>query len=126
MTPRCRRITRLALAMLISAVVGACAPAEASSESAEGPVINVELSDFRFTPALIEVPADQRFTLALRNTGKMDHDLTIDALHLKVILKPGRPARRVLEPMPGGTSYAVVCSIMGHAQLGMVGKLLAR
>ena len=120
-------MTRLALVALLTITLAACTTAEAAAEGpTEGPHIRIELRDFSFAPAVIEVPADTRFTLELRNSGRMDHDLTIDGLHLKVILKPGRSAVRILGPLPSGATYDVVCTVIGHVQLGMVGRMVVR
>jgi uncharacterized cupredoxin-like copper-binding protein len=109
--------------MLISA---ACGSAEAASPSAVGQRIAVVLSDYAFSPAVIEAPADEQFTLDVRNAGRIEHDLTVEALRFKVVVRSGRSATRVLGPLPRGTTYVVVCTISGHREAGMVGKLVAR
>ena len=114
-----------ALALLMIATA-ACGSADAASTGDVGPRVAVVLSDYKFSPEVIEVPADEQFTLELRNAGKIEHDLTIDALRFKVIVRSGRSATRVLGPLSRGTTYDVVCSISGHKEAGMVGKLVAR
>lgn len=115
-----------ALLAIVAIVFGACASADAADTVAAGPRVVVELLDMKFAPALIEVPAGEAFTLEVRNAGKIEHDLTIDALHFKVIVKAGRSATRVLGPLPPALTYPVVCSIFGHKEAGMIGKLVTR
>ena len=120
-------MTRLALAVILTITLGACTAAEVAADGpTEGPRVRIELLEFSFAPAVIEVPADTRFTVEVRNSGRMDHDLTIDGLHLKVIVKPGRSAVRILGPLPRDAMYDVVCTLVGHVQLGMVGRLVVR
>lgn len=113
----------LALLMVTSL---ACGSAEAASTSAVGQRIAVVMSDYAFSPATIEVPADEQFTLDVRNGGRIEHDLAVEALRFKVVVRSGRSATRVLGPLPRGTTYTVVCSISGHKEAGMVGKLVVR
>lgn len=103
----------------------ACGEAEANSAT-DGPRVIVDMSDYRFTPTVIEAPADARFTIEVRNVGKIEHDLTIEALRFKVTVKSGRSATRVLGPFPRGARYDVLCSILGHKEMGMVGRLIVR
>ena len=114
-----------AILTVLALSLPACDEAEANS-STDGPRVIVELSDYRFAPAVIEAPADAPFTIEVRNVGKIEHDLTIDALRFKVIVKSRRSATRVLGPFPRGARYDVLCSILGHKEMGMVGKLIVR
>lgn len=120
------KVRRLfAILTVLALSLPACDEAEANS-STGGPRVIVEMSDYRFTPAVIEAPADAPFTIELRNVGRIEHDLTIDALRFKVIVKAGRSATRVVGPLTRGARYDVLCSILGHKQMGMVGSLIVR
>lgn len=112
----------LAIVALLAVALTACGGAAAPS----GPVVAVELTDFKFGPATIEIPADQKVTLELRNKGAVEHDITIDAIGLKAIVKPGQTATRALGPLKTGTTYDVYCSTAGHKESGMVGKLIVK
>ena len=118
------RLASLALAGLL--VLGLTACGGAASPTATGPKVTVEFSEFKFAPSNIEVPADQKVTLEMRNRGTVEHDITVDAIGLKAIVKPGQTATRVIGPFAAGTTYEVYCSVAGHKESGMTGKLIAK
>jgi uncharacterized cupredoxin-like copper-binding protein len=112
----------LGIVALLAIALTACGGTASSS----GPALTVELTDFKFGPATIEILADQKVTLELRNKGAVEHDLSIDAIGLKAIVKPGQTASRSIGPLKAGTTYDVYCSTAGHKESGMVGKLIVK
>ena len=108
--------------------------------------ITVEATDFAYNPASIIVPSGQLLTLTLKNTGKVEHDFVIDKINvtdveasdngpaehhqmhqpeydLHFFAKSGEIAVLEFTAMEPGT-YEIFCSIEGHKEAGMVGKLI--
>jgi len=117
------RTIALTLVALLAATLVACG---GGATTAAGPTVTVELSDFKFSPETVEVPAGQKVTLELRNKGSVEHDFTVEAIGLKAIVKAGQTATRVVGPFTAGTTYELVCTTAGHKESGMVGKLIVK
>jgi nitrite reductase (NO-forming) len=83
----------------------------------------VELVDFGIRPLEIRVKAGQPVNLALANRGRILHDLTIPALGFQSVVQPGqRTAVALTAPAPG--TYELYCSVPGHREAGMTGRLV--
>jgi uncharacterized cupredoxin-like copper-binding protein len=113
--------------------------ASCNARSAPASEIDVTLTNFQFSPGSFTVPAGKEIALNIKNSGEVIHNF--------VIMNPGKTAGPEfgdedlsdvywkLELPPGGDSstiftapekpgdYEIVCSIPGHIQAGMVGKL---
>lgn len=112
---------RLTAAILAGLVLAACSgPAEPQLTERR-----IEMSEFMFTPDAIEMAAGESVRLVLENTGVVEHDFTLDATGLKVVVNPGRSAERTLGPLEPGT-YEVHCSVAGHKEQGMTLTLEVR
>lgn len=71
----------------------------------------------------IELRAGEKATLELRNAGVVEHDFVVDAAKIKAVVQPGKTATRIIGPLNAGT-YEVYCSVPGHREAGMKGKLI--
>lgn len=118
------RSIALAIVTLSAIALAACGGGGAATTPA-GPAVAVELSDFKFAPSTIEIPADQKVTLELKNKGSVEHDVTVDAVGFKAIVRGGQSATRAIGPLKAGT-YDFYCSVAGHKESGMVGKLVVK
>ncbi len=97
------------------------APAQPSIAGAQE--IPVALVDFGFRPVEIRVKAGQAVNLVLANRGVVVHDLTIPALRFQAVAQPGQQSTAGLRaPAPG--TYEFYCSVPGHREAGMVGRLV--
>ena len=107
----------------------------------------VEGRPWRFEPAVVEVPVGHRVKLTLVNDGRAEHDVEIAAVpadiepaggtadhdrlggshHLEGVVaahtEPGTTATVVFTPTAVG-EYEFTCTIPGHKEAGMVGKLV--
>lgn len=110
--------------VLVGLVLAACGGT--ATPAATGPKITLELTEFAYSTKAIEVPGGQKVTLELRNKGTVEHDFTIDAIGLKVIVKPGQTAQRAIGPFEAGTTYDVYCTVAGHKESGMTAKLTVK
>ena len=116
--------------------------------SQEATVINVSLGneagELKFFPEDLEFTAGQSYTLLLDNPSPIKHYFIAkdfaDASWTKKVqagkvevkgaiheleLKPGGQAEWVLTPMKSGT-YQLYCSIPGHKESGMIGKIVVK
>ena len=109
--------------------------------------ITVEATDFSYDPLSITVPAGQPVTLMLNNLGKVEHDFVVDKINvidvetsdngpaahhqmgdmpdydLHFFAKAGDTAVLNFTALEPGT-YEIFCSIEGHKEAGMIGKLI--
>jgi uncharacterized cupredoxin-like copper-binding protein len=86
--------------------------------------IIVTLDDFSIDPSEISVEAG-RVNVTLTNRGAAVHDLTVPDLGIRILVSPGETVTAGLEFDSPGT-YDTLCSIPGHASLGMTGSLVVR
>jgi len=95
----------------------------AGAPNAGAQPLPVSLVDFGFQPGEIRVQAGRRVNLELVNTGRILHDLTIPALGFRAVVQPGQRVTVGL-PVVSGGEYEFYCSVPGHREAGMVGRLL--
>ena len=88
---------RLHLAWLI--VTGTVAPLTAHAEL---PSFELILRDGHFTPALLEVPAGQRFKIVLKNAGQGPAEFESTPLRVEKVLSPGVTTFVVIHPLRPG------------------------
>ena len=97
-------------------------PAAPASQPS-GTEIAVGGTEFAFDPDTIEVSAGVEATVTLTNKGTVEHDITVDALGVKIYATPGQTVSGTVTAAAG--TYEFYCSIPGHKQAGMVGTLTA-
>lgn len=84
----------------------------------------VQAANFSFTPSEIRLPAGVGVNLTLVNpsgTGVM-HDLTVPALGIHLVANAGETRTIGLRLAAG--RYDAICSVPGHAELGMRATLI--
>ena len=95
-----------------------------ASASAAGPgQIKVVATDLQFDQKEIGVAAGQPVETTLKNEGVLEHDIVVKELNLHVYAQGGQTAKGSFTPDKEGT-YEFFCSIPGHREAGMVGKLI--
>ena len=87
-----------------------------------GSKIEVMAKEFSFTPAKLTLKAGQPSTIALKNTGSIEHDLTVDDADFKLSVTSGKTGDKALKIDKPGT-YEFHCSVAGHKDAGMKGEL---
>lgn len=91
-----------------------------AAEAPSGTTINVVGKEFSYDPAKLTLKAGEVSTIVLRNTGSIEHDLTIPGFKLTV---PGNnTGEKGLKIDKPGT-YEFHCSVSGHKDAGMKGEL---
>lgn len=84
--------------------------------------VNVKLDDFTFEPSDITV-TEGKVNITLVNEGAAVHDLSVPDLGIRIVASPGETVTSGIEITTPGI-YATLCSIPGHASLGMTGSLV--
>ncbi|HEY8868118.1 MAG TPA: multicopper oxidase domain-containing protein [Candidatus Limnocylindrales bacterium] len=139
--PRC--LPRLAIVVAISLALTGCASAGAptwtfapaaaptaavqramaTSQPPASPAdkISIDAFDLGFTPSMPSVAAAGTYRVEFNNTGSTLHDLTF-ADGTRIVADGGKTATgTVIVPAAG---LAFICSIPGHADAGMKGKVM--
>jgi plastocyanin len=100
--------------------------APAPSPSAGETSLAVNGVDFKFEPSTLTVKAGEPVEVTFDNKGTQPHTFTIEggpSFELKA--DPGGTQSGTLPALKPGT-YRFICSIPGHAQLGMTGTLTVK
>ena len=118
MTPR--RALALLAVIVVSASIAAVAPSALARSQAKATVTATDFK-FKFVPARVTAGVA---TFTVVNKGGATHDLKIAGKKTK-LLNPGQ--RAVLKvTLKKGKRYAYLCTVPGHAALGMKGTLVVR
>lgn len=129
-----KKSSLLFIAMVVlSLVLTACGAGDKPSTT-----LNVEFTDFTFTPDKFVVPAGQEITINATNSGAVVHEFVImklgttvgedfgdedeENIYWEVEVEPGQSATATfIAPEPG--EYQIVCGTEGHFVAGMVGSM---
>ncbi len=119
---------------------GAAPPSSGAQE------ITVEVSEFKFVPATIEVSAGRPVKMTLRNKGALEHDWSVqkipmmgkkesasghdmsgvsDKPELHMSAMGGQMGQVEFTPTEKGT-YQFFCTVAGHKEAGMVGTMVVK
>lgn len=86
--------------------------------------VTLEMGEFYFKPNMFTIPADTDITVTLVNKGLVGHDFNIASPAVSSpMINPGDTGTFTLN-LPAG-SYEFICSVEGHADAGMYGKVTA-
>jgi hypothetical protein len=75
----------------------------ASTAAADMPTFKLLVKDGRFTPEIIEVPADTRFRLEIKNEGPGATEFESTELKKELVLAPGVTRGLVFFPLKAGS-----------------------
>ncbi|HLF79955.1 MAG TPA: cupredoxin domain-containing protein [Dehalococcoidia bacterium] len=108
-----------------------------------GTVIQIKADDYKFLPNEVSIPAGQTVTIKLKNVTKQAHDLEVQRLQVEMMggheaaqgHAGAMPGTLALHTEKGKTvsatfkadrpgTYEFWCTISGHKEQGMVGKLV--
>jgi uncharacterized cupredoxin-like copper-binding protein len=106
---------------LVAAVAVVIAPIATAGKRAarRPPTVAVSGKEYSFTPSSISV-SHGAVTFRFTNRGKIGHDLNVDGKKTPVI-NPGKTATITVSLKKG--TYTFICTVPGHAKLGMKGTL---
>lgn len=124
--------------------LAACTAIPTASSSAQQ--VTLDASEFKFEPAMVEVVAGRPVRIMMRNKGTVEHDWAIQKIpmvgmkesssgshemagmkepdvHMNAMM--GQTAQIEFTPTTPG-AYEIYCTVMGHKEAGMVGKLVVK
>ena len=124
----------LVLSLVFAFLLASCGGGNGPSST-----INVEFTEFHFTPDVFSIPAGQEITINTTNNGAVVHEFVIMKLGESVGEDFGdedegnifweieaEPGKKVSETFTAPTEpgeYQIVCGTEGHYVAGMIGKL---
>jgi uncharacterized cupredoxin-like copper-binding protein len=114
------RVATAAASLIV--LLAAAVPALAARTHAQSTAVAVTASEFKFKLSKTSVPAGS-VTFTVTNKGKIPHDFKI-AGKKTTLLKPGKSAKLTVTLKKGKSAY--LCSVAGHAALGMKGTLTVK
>lgn len=89
---------------------------------AAGVPLAMEAADFAFSPNTLTVKAGTRVHINVTNTSPEPHNFSLPVFGVNVNLPPGTTTPVNFTASRAGTYY-FYCSLPGHPQAGMVGRL---
>ncbi|MGI8405012.1 MAG: cupredoxin domain-containing protein [Thermomicrobiales bacterium] len=95
-----------------------------ASPAASGEV-QVYCEDIKFDPKELTIAANKDVKVKVTNKGVLQHNFTIDELKVATKLLNGGESETVTINAKAGT-YQYYCSVPGHKEAGMVGKLTVK
>jgi plastocyanin len=120
---RLRLLVLAPAAAVVVAIPVLAVPALAAPTAKAPPKVKVTMKDFSFvlSPKSAKKGA---VTFTLRNTGEASHDIKIAGKKSKLLSAGKAGTLRVTFKKAG--RYPYICTVPGHAQLGMKGVLVVR
>ena len=101
--------------------------------------IDVDMTDFAFTPSQYIVPAGQEITLHVQHDGTVEHDFIImkygtevgghfneddqPNVYWQLKVQPGESQTVTFTAPTEPGNYQIVCGMAGHVEAGMIGTL---
>jgi uncharacterized cupredoxin-like copper-binding protein len=116
-----RIVSLLAAAAVAAATLFVVVPFAGASSTAT--TVRVTAKEYKFVLSRKTAPHG-KVTFKVTNKGKLKHDFKI-AGKKTVMLKPGKTAAPLTVTLVKGKTYTYICTVPGHAQLGMKGKFKA-
>lgn len=127
------------LLSFIAALIGSMVLTACGGGGEPVTTIDVDMTEHKFTPDKLAVPAGAEITINLKNSGKQPHEFQILVLGAKAdesvdkdgnstrywsaITQPGASKSLTFTAPSNPGSYVIKCSAPGHTEAGMVGTL---
>lgn len=114
-----RAVSALASSAVLLGAGSAVADASVQAHAAGATAITVTATDYHFALTKQSLPKPGSATFKIVNKGKYPHDLKINGKTSKM-LQPGQSTSLTVAFAKAG-SYPYLCTVPGHAALGMKG-----
>ena len=123
-----RKFALLAVVVVaIAALSVACGGSSGGSSSGGGNNVNITMTDFKFDPATINAKAGETVNVTVVNKGQTTHTIVVkDAGNFKLSADAGKTATGSFKAPSQAGAYDFDCDVPGHADQGMVGKLVVQ
>lgn len=130
-----RRIgTLAALMMAVMLIIAACGGnggggtgdgGSGAAQVVDGK-ITIDMDEYNFIPQNFEAPVGQQITIELNNVGKMAHDMKFDTVDAQSELVGTSESTTLAVRFDEAGEYPFHCTVPGHKEAGMVGKVIAK
>jgi hypothetical protein len=80
-----------------------CAVAAAPLQAGDLPSFNLTIKDGRYTPELVEIPANQKVKLVVKNEGPGPEEFESSDLNREKVIHAGKTAEITIGPLKAGT-----------------------
>jgi uncharacterized cupredoxin-like copper-binding protein len=90
-----------------------------------GNVIEIKTEDIKFDKKTLEIPADTDVTIKVKNEGMLQHDFIIEDTDFGTDLLDSGDETELKVKLKAG-EYTYYCSVPGHREAGMEGKLTVK
>lgn len=130
----------MAMVLTASAACGESAQADPANGTPDV-VIDISIKNLRFAPSTVDVPAGKTVRINVTNQDATEHDLLVQGLHIEKVGEAtgahhagATPDMLVVHVTASGNgsitfhtdekgTFAFYCTIPGHKDAGMVGKM---
>lgn len=116
------RAVRLVGALAAVSVAAVVLSGAATPQPGRTYTVRVDARDFTFTLSRKSVPAGSTVKFVVRNRGATTHDFVLPKKKRTRVLRPGQ-LQTLTVAFPRKGKFAFLCSVSGHARLGMKGVL---
>ncbi|MGC4192780.1 MAG: cupredoxin domain-containing protein [Thermomicrobiales bacterium] len=117
--------SQLVMAAQDTASPSASPSSSPSASPASGSMIEIAAEDIKFDPKELTIPADTEVQIKVTNKGVLQHDFHIDKLDITSKMLNAGDTDTVKVKAAAGT-YDFWCTVPGHKEAGMVGKLTVK
>jgi len=97
---------------------------EESTPSGAGVVIEIEATDFAFSPPSFEIPTGATVTLKLTNSGVVPHNIDLPELGIVVEAEAGETQEITFSAPTEAATTEFLCNLPGHRESGMTGAVV--
>lgn len=123
-----RRAGAVAIAVpAVSALLAACGGGGGGggTSGGGGGKLTIEMGEYYYKPATITVSPGASVTVTLKNAGALPHNFYCDQINPteSSLVDAGKSADFTFTAPSQAGTYDFWCSVPGHKELGMVGKL---
>lgn len=124
------KLISFGLCLILSiAMITACGGSDSSSNVVDPNEIRItsgiDGEEFSFDPETINVNVSETVKLVFENNGTIAHDFEIPDLEVVIQTTNSGNSGEIIFVAPSiAGSYDFICSIPGHKEAGMVGKLV--
>lgn len=106
-------------------VVAACGGSSTTGAAAGDGEVTVAAREWGFQPGDIQLKVGQPVKITLRNNGLITHNVQFEGLDLLLEAGAGEAEGASVTPAKAG-EFTFVCTLPGHKEAGMVGKLIIK
>jgi uncharacterized cupredoxin-like copper-binding protein len=116
-------VTAMSLALLGAAFPAATGASTPTATTAASTTVTVKATEFRYALSKTKVSRGT-VTFKIKNAGHLKHDFKINGKKSKMVSPGGSTTLKVSFGKAG--RYTYLCTVPGHAQAGMKGKLTVK